>query len=195
MTYRLCKLLSSNNARKLHIYLQELFLFLEEAIPIYAEIENCSSRLIVPKAAIFQTQTYLASGKTKTFRQMLANVRGNPIASGSTDTWNGKTLKIPPVTPSILNCCIIRVEYSLAVYIHIPGANKLMIELPLVIGTIPYTGFSSRNSSAGQFSVDMSWLALTMPEHPEGMYFELIWIHDIYNRSRDCCASLKLQFL
>nr|XP_013799114.1 PREDICTED: arrestin domain-containing protein 4-like [Apteryx mantelli mantelli] len=86
-----------------------------EAIPIYAEIENCSSRLIVPKAAIFQTQTYLASGKTKTFRQMVANVRGNHIASGSTDTWNGKTLKIPPVSPSILDCCIIRVEYSLAV--------------------------------------------------------------------------------
>uniref|UniRef100_A0A8C8SR00 Arrestin domain containing 4 n=1 Tax=Pelusios castaneus TaxID=367368 RepID=A0A8C8SR00_9SAUR len=139
-----------------------------EAIPIYAEIENCSSRLIVPKAAIFQTQTYLASGKTQTFRTMVANVRGNPVASGSTDTWNGKTLKIPPVTPSILDCCIIRVEYSLAVYILIPGANKLIIELPLVIGTIPYTGFSSRNSSViSQFSMDMSWLALTMPEHPE----------------------------
>ncbi|XP_067411726.1 arrestin domain-containing protein 4 isoform X2 [Emydura macquarii macquarii] len=139
-----------------------------EDIPIYAEIENCSSRLIVPKAAIFQTQTYLAGGKTKTFRQMVANVRGNPIASGSTDTWNGKTLKIPPVTPSILDCCIIRVEYSLAVYILIPGANKLITELPLVIGTIPYTGFSSRNSSVtSQFSMDMRWLALTMPEHPE----------------------------
>ncbi|XP_015282966.1 PREDICTED: arrestin domain-containing protein 4 [Gekko japonicus] len=139
-----------------------------EAIPIYAEIENCSSRLIVPKAAIFQTQTYLASGKTKTFRQMVANVRGNHVASGSTDTWNGKTLKIPPVTPSILDCCIIRVEYSLAVYIHIPGAKKLMLELPLVIGTIPCTAFSSRNSSlASQFRMDMSWLALSMPEHPE----------------------------
>ncbi|NXV48260.1 ARRD4 protein, partial [Uria aalge] len=139
-----------------------------EAIPIYAEIENCSSRLIVPKAAIFQTQTYLASGKTKTFRQMVANVRGNHIASGSTDTWNGKTLKIPPVSPSILDCCIIRVEYSLAVYIHIPGAKKLMIEMPLVIGTIPCIGFSSRNSSiTSQFSMDMSWLALTMPERPE----------------------------
>ncbi|XP_060611910.2 arrestin domain-containing protein 4 [Anolis sagrei] len=139
-----------------------------EAIPIYAEIENCSSRLIVPKAAIFQTQTYLASGKTKTFRQMVANVRGNHVASGSTDTWNGKTLKIPPVTPSILDCCIIRVDYSLAVYIHIPGAKKLMLELPLVIGTIPCTAFASRNSSlVSQFSVDMSWLALTMPEHPE----------------------------
>nr|XP_003413953.1 arrestin domain-containing protein 4 [Loxodonta africana] len=139
-----------------------------EAIPIYAEIENCSSRLIVPKAAIFQTQTYLASGKTKTVRQMVANVRGNHIASGSTDTWNGKTLKIPPVTPSILDCCIIRVDYSLAVYIHIPGAKKLMLELPLVIGTVPYNGFGSRNSSiASQFSVDMSWLTLTLPEQPE----------------------------
>lgn len=69
----------------------------------------------MPKAAIFQTQTYLASGKTKTIRHMVANVRGNHIASGSTDTWNGKTLKIPPVTPSILDCCIIRVDYSLAV--------------------------------------------------------------------------------
>ena len=97
--------------------------FLGEAIPIYAEIENCSSRLIVPKAAIFQTQTYLASGKTKTVRLMVANVRGNHIASGSTDTWNGKTLKIPPVTPSILDCCIIRVHYSLAVSAE-PGGRR-----------------------------------------------------------------------
>ncbi|XP_040112935.1 arrestin domain-containing protein 4 [Oryx dammah] len=139
-----------------------------EAIPIYAEIENCSSRLVVPKAAIFQTQTYLASGKMKTVRLMVANVRGNHIASGSTDTWNGKTLKIPPVTPSILDCCIIRVHYSLAVYIHIPGAKKLMLELPLVIGTVPYNGFGSRNSSvASQFIMDMSWLTLTLPEQPE----------------------------
>uniref|UniRef100_A0A8D0P108 Arrestin domain containing 4 n=2 Tax=Sus scrofa TaxID=9823 RepID=A0A8D0P108_PIG len=119
-------------------------------------------------AAIFQTQTYLASGKTKTVRHMVANVRGNHIASGSTDTWNGKTLKIPPVTPSILDCCIIRVDYSLAVYIHIPGAKKLMLELPLVIGTVPYNGFGSRNSSiASQFIMDMSWLTLTLPEQPE----------------------------
>ncbi|XP_036909603.1 arrestin domain-containing protein 4 [Sturnira hondurensis] len=139
-----------------------------EAIPIYAEIENCSSRLVVPKAAIFQTQTYLASGKTKTVRHVVAQVRGNHIASGSTDTWNGKMLKIPPVAPSILDCCIIRVDYSLAVYIHIPGAKKLLLELPLVIGTIPYHGFASRNCSvASQFSVDMSWWALALPEQPE----------------------------
>nr|XP_033775807.1 arrestin domain-containing protein 4 isoform X2 [Geotrypetes seraphini] len=139
-----------------------------EAIPIYAEIENCSSRLIVPKAAILQTQTFLWHGKTRTCRHVLANVRGSHVASGSADTWNGKTLKIPPVIPSILDCSIIKVEYSLAVYIHIPGANKLMIELPLVIGTIPYNGFASRNgSAASQFNLDMSWLALALPGHPE----------------------------
>ncbi|GCC34920.1 arrestin domain-containing protein 4-like [Chiloscyllium punctatum] len=139
-----------------------------EAIPIYAEFENCSSRLIMPKAAIFQTQTYLANEKTKTFRQVIANVRGNHVASGSTESWNGKALKIPPVTPSILDCRIIRVEYSLAVYVHIPGSKKLMLELPIVIGTIPYSSFGSRTSSmCSQFSMDMSWLQLALPEQPE----------------------------
>ncbi|XP_078386527.1 arrestin domain-containing protein 4-like [Cetorhinus maximus] len=139
-----------------------------EAIPIYAEFENCSSRLIMPKAAIFQTQTYLANEKTKTFRQMIANVRGNHVPSGSTESWNGKALKIPPVTPSILDCCIIRVEYSLAVYVHIPGSKKLLLELPIVIGTIPYNSFGSRSSSmCSQFSMDMSWLQLALPEQPE----------------------------
>lgn len=58
------------------------------------------------------------------------------------------------------------------VYIHIPGAKKLMLELPLVIGTIPYSGFGRRNSSVtSQFSVDMSWLALALPEQPEGKAF------------------------
>ncbi|KAM4675195.1 arrestin domain-containing protein 4 [Discoglossus pictus] len=139
-----------------------------EAIPIYAEIENCSSRLVVPKAAIYQTQSFISNGKMKTFRHMVANVRGNHIASGSTEIWNGKTLKIPPVTPSVLDCNHIKVEYSLAVYIHIPGAKKLVVELPLVIGTVPFNGFNYRNSHfASQFSMDMSWLALALPEQPE----------------------------
>ncbi|XP_072258778.1 arrestin domain-containing protein 4 [Pyxicephalus adspersus] len=139
-----------------------------EAVAIYAEIENGSSRLIVPKAAIYQTQSFIVNGKTKTHKQMLASVRGNHIASGSTETWNGKTLKIPPVTPTILDCQIIRVEYVLAVYIHIPGAKRLMVELPIVIGTVPFNAFTYRNPSvASQFTVDMSWLALTLPEQPE----------------------------
>ncbi|XP_070809613.1 arrestin domain-containing protein 4 [Pituophis catenifer annectens] len=175
-----------------------------EVIPIYAEIENCSSRLIVPKAAIFQIQTYVVRGKTKTFRQMVANVRGNHIASGSTDTWNGKTLKIPPVTPSILDCCIIRVEYSLAVYVHIPGAKKLMVELPLVIGTIPCTAFSSRNSSfINQLAMDMRWLAQSLPDHPEAPpnYADIVSEEEyarhvtVYPTSVDCDEQLRCPML
>ncbi|XP_024235222.1 arrestin domain-containing protein 4 isoform X1 [Oncorhynchus tshawytscha] len=139
-----------------------------ESIPIYAVIENFSSRLIVPKAAIYQIQTFMANGKTKSHTKLVASVRGNHIPSGCTDTWNGKTLKIPLVSASIFNSSVIRVEYSLVVMAQIPGAKKLKVELPIVIGSIPYNGLESRSSSlSSHFSMDMSWLALALPEVPE----------------------------
>lgn len=88
-----------------------------ESIQIFAEIENCSSRMVVPKAAIYQTQTFYAKGKMKEVKQLVANLRGESLSSGKTETWSGKMLKIPPVSPSILDCSIIRVEYSLMVSI------------------------------------------------------------------------------
>lgn len=86
-----------------------------ESIQIFAEIENCSSRMVVPKAAVYQTQTFYAKGKMKEVKQLVANLRGESLSSGKTETWSGKMLKIPPVSPSILDCNIIRVEYSLMV--------------------------------------------------------------------------------
>jgi hypothetical protein len=71
--------------------------------------------MVVPKAAIYQTQTFKAKGKLKEVKQLVANLRGESLSSGKTETWSGKMLKIPPVSPSILNCSIIRVEYSLMV--------------------------------------------------------------------------------
>lgn len=71
--------------------------------------------MVVPKAAIYQTQTFYAKGKMKEIKQLVANLRGESLSSGKTETWNGKMLKIPPVSPSILDCSIIRVEYSLMV--------------------------------------------------------------------------------
>ncbi|XP_075960451.1 arrestin domain-containing protein 3a isoform X2 [Anarhichas minor] len=90
-----------------------------ESIQIFAEIENCSSRMVVPKAAIYQTQTFYAKGKMKEVKQLVANLRGESLSSGKTETWSGKMLKIPPVSPSILDCSIIRVEYSLMNALHI----------------------------------------------------------------------------
>ncbi|XP_073200568.1 arrestin domain-containing protein 3 isoform X3 [Lepidochelys kempii] len=139
-----------------------------ESIQIFAEIENCSSRMVVPKAAIYQTQAFYAKGKMKEVKQLVANLRGESLSSGKTETWNGKQLKIPPVSPSILDCSIIRVEYSLMVYVDIPGAMDLFLNLPLVIGTIPLHPFGSRTSSvSSQCSMNMNWLGLTLPERPE----------------------------
>ena len=101
----------------IYIYFFFFFFFFPvgESIQIFAEIENCSSRMVVPKAAIYQTQAFYAKGKMKEVKQLVANLRGESLSSGKTETWNGKLLKIPPVSPSILDCSIIRVEYSLMV--------------------------------------------------------------------------------
>lgn len=50
----------------------------------------------------------------------------------------------------------------------IPGTSKLLLELPLVIGTIPLHPFGSRTSSvSSQYSINLDWLS-TIPEQPEG---------------------------
>ncbi len=55
------------------------------------------------------------------------------------------------------------------VYVDIPGAMNLSLNLPLVIGTIPLHPFGSRSSSvSSQCSMTMSWLGLALPERPEG---------------------------
>lgn len=157
-----------------------------ETIQIFAEIENCSSRVVVPKAALYQTQTFFAKGKVKEIKQLIANLRGDPLHSGKTETWDGKMLKIPPISPSILDCSIIHVEYSLMVYVDIPRAVNLTLNLPLVIGTIPLHSFGSRTSSvSSQCSMAMSWLGL--PERPEAppSYSEII-----SDEERQCSSDL-----
>ncbi|KAM6395848.1 arrestin domain-containing protein 2 isoform 2-T2 [Rhynochetos jubatus] len=138
-----------------------------EVIPIFAEIDNCTSRAVVPKAAIIQTQTFIARGTKKQKKSVVTSIVGDSIAAGKREVWHGRALKIPPVGPSILHCRIIQVEYSLKVCVDIPGTSKLLLELPLVIGTIPLHPFGSRTSSvSSQYSVNLDWLS-TIPEQPE----------------------------
>ncbi|XP_065508796.1 arrestin domain-containing protein 2 isoform X3 [Caloenas nicobarica] len=138
-----------------------------EVIPIFAEIDNCTSRAVVPKAAIIQTQTFIARGTKKQKKSVVTSMVGDSIAAGKREVWHGRALKIPPVGPSILQCRIIQVEYCLKVCVDIPGTSKLLLELPLVIGTIPLHPFGSRTSSvSSQYSVNLDWLS-SIPEQPE----------------------------
>lgn len=45
---------------------------------------------------------------------------------------------------------------SLQIYLHIPGSEKLTLELPLVIGTIPFSGVGSRTSSMSSQAESLS---------------------------------------
>ncbi|XP_032992639.1 arrestin domain-containing protein 2 [Lacerta agilis] len=139
-----------------------------EVIPIFAEIDNCTTRTVVPKAAIIQTQTFVARGTKKQKKSVVASMVGDAIAAGKREVWHGRAIKIPPVGPSILQCRIIHVEYTLKVCIDIPGSSKLFLELPLVIGTIPLHPFGSRTSSvSSQYSVNLDWVRMGIPEEPE----------------------------
>lgn len=138
-----------------------------ESIPICALIENRSSRLAVPKAVLYQIQTYMAKGKTKIIKQVVASARGNVVPSDCSSRWNGNTLKIPPVSSSILNSDILKVEYLLAVIVQIPGAKNLEVQLPLVIST---DGLSSHSFNMSRRSVVDTCLldpTFTLPDVPE----------------------------
>ncbi|XP_069505345.1 arrestin domain-containing protein 2-like isoform X2 [Ambystoma mexicanum] len=139
-----------------------------EVIPIFAEIDNATSRAVVPKASIIQTQTFIARGTMKQKSAVVVTMAGDAVAAGKRETWHGRALKVPPLGPSITQCRIIRVEYALKVCVDIPGTSKLLLELPLVVGTIPLHPFGSRTSSVGsQYSVNLDWLRMTIPEQPE----------------------------
>ncbi|KAL4597490.1 thioredoxin-interacting protein-like, partial [Arapaima gigas] len=145
-----------------------------EEICIDARFENTCSRIVVPKAAIIAKHTYQANGCTKVFRHKLSSVRGNHIISGMCDAWQGKTIRVPKIKPSILGCNILRVEYSLMIYVHIPGSEKLVLELPLVIGS-GSSGMNSRTnsmSSQNSSTASNSWVSLRMPSAPPS-YCEL----------------------
>ncbi|MEQ2173768.1 hypothetical protein GOODEAATRI_000824 [Goodea atripinnis] len=142
-----------------------------EVIPVFAEFDNATSRSIVPKAFITQTQTFIARGTMKQKRSIVATLCGDIVSARTRETWHGRAIKIPPVGPSIQQCRIIKVEYMLkvsSVCVDVPGTSKLCLELPLVIGTIPLHPFGSRTSSiSSHYSVNLEWLRMAIPEQPE----------------------------
>ncbi|XP_072803489.1 arrestin domain-containing protein 2 isoform X4 [Vicugna pacos] len=139
-----------------------------EVIPVFAEIDNSSTRPVLPRAAVVQTQTFMARGARKQKRAVVASLSGEPVGPGRRVLWQGRALRIPPVGPSILHCRVLHVDYALKVCVDIPGSSKLLLELPLVIGTIPLHPFGSRSSSVGSHaSFLLDWGLGVLPEQPE----------------------------
>ncbi|XP_032123703.1 arrestin domain-containing protein 2 isoform X2 [Sapajus apella] len=139
-----------------------------EVIPVFAEIDNSSTCPVLPRAAVVQTQTFMARGARKQKQAVVASLAGEPVGPGQRALWQGRALQIPPVGPSILHCRVLHVDYALKVCVDIPGTSKLLLELPLVIGTIPLHPFGSRSSSVGSHaSFLLDWGLGALPERPE----------------------------
>uniref|UniRef100_A0A3P9HZA5 Arrestin C-terminal-like domain-containing protein n=1 Tax=Oryzias latipes TaxID=8090 RepID=A0A3P9HZA5_ORYLA len=94
----------------LHVCSHHMF---GEDIQIHASFENSCSRIVVPKAAIVCKHSYAANGCTKEWRQKLSAVRGNPIISGMGDMWQGRSIRVPKLQPTLHGCDIIKVDYAL----------------------------------------------------------------------------------
>ncbi|KAG7481299.1 hypothetical protein MATL_G00065240 [Megalops atlanticus] len=104
-----------------------------EGLKVMAEIQNGSSRTIVPKYCLYQKQSFFAQGKRRVHTKKILKEAGEPIPS-STYQDITKVLNIPTtVSPTILNCTVLHVEYRLKVYLDISFAKDPEIKLPIII--------------------------------------------------------------
>ena len=115
-----------------------------EKIWVGAEVDNQSSRVMTSSflqlvetvspalsnaATISNTQvTYhadvLLGSKTRTEPRVLAELRKGEVGPGSTDYWEGVTLRVPAVPPTKLastRCTVIDVQYQLAFHVEPSG--------------------------------------------------------------------------
>lgn len=57
----------------------------------------------------------MAGGKIRTKKTKFTALSGQMILPGKEDTWDGQLLKIPIVSPTISNCGLMKVDYSVKV--------------------------------------------------------------------------------
>ena len=106
-----------------------------------AEVENLSNREMNKSTLkLVEIVKYKATSKTKTVERTVAKLRRGPIGPGTSDFWEGVTMRIPAVPPTNLagNCSIIDVQYRLDFIVEPSGpAFDLLVSVPIIIGTIP----------------------------------------------------------
>ncbi|KAJ8380587.1 hypothetical protein SKAU_G00013650 [Synaphobranchus kaupii] len=104
-----------------------------EMLKILAEIENNSSRALAPKFALHQRQSFIATTSTNNVTKRIFKEVGERVPSSARQSVT-KALRIPSdLTASIFHCSIIKVEYTLEVYLDVPYATDPKVTIPLVI--------------------------------------------------------------
>ena len=107
-----------------------------------AEVDNQSTRVMqrsflqlvetVSSAALSNAQvmisntqvSYRATTKTRTESRVVAELRRGEVLPGTSDYWEGVTMRVPAVPPTKLastSCSIIDVQYQLAFHVEPSG--------------------------------------------------------------------------
>ncbi|KAL7828339.1 hypothetical protein SRHO_G00319730 [Serrasalmus rhombeus] len=117
----------------MNIFLEKTGYQQGENLVVRGEIVNSSTRKIVPKYIIYQKQSFFAQGNRTVHTTNILKEKEAPLSS-STRQSVSKILTVPSgVTPTILNCRILKVEYRLKVILDVSFTKNPVIKLPLVI--------------------------------------------------------------
>ncbi|PWA19711.1 hypothetical protein CCH79_00006789 [Gambusia affinis] len=105
-----------------------------EALRVRLEIENLSSRSVKPKFVLDEKKSYFGINRSKIQKHEILKEKTDAVESFSGKKTVIKEIAIPrELSPSILNCSIIKLEYRLKVYLEITCGTDLVVKLPIVI--------------------------------------------------------------
>ncbi|XP_036000287.1 arrestin domain-containing protein 3-like [Fundulus heteroclitus] len=105
-----------------------------EALRVRVEIENLSSRSVKPKFVLYEKKSFFGSSRGKILRHDIMKEKADAVDANAGKKTVIKEIIIPPeLSPSILNCSIIKLEYRLKVYLDIPCETDIVIKLPIVV--------------------------------------------------------------
>uniref|UniRef100_A0A3Q2P279 Arrestin C-terminal-like domain-containing protein n=1 Tax=Fundulus heteroclitus TaxID=8078 RepID=A0A3Q2P279_FUNHE len=87
-----------------------------EALRVRVEIENLSSRSVKPKFVLYEKKSFFGSSRGKILRHDIMKEKADAVDANAGKKTVIKEIIIPPeLSPSILNCSIIKLEYRLKV--------------------------------------------------------------------------------
>ncbi|KAI1900414.1 hypothetical protein AGOR_G00049700 [Albula goreensis] len=126
------KVFTSGNIA-MNIHTERMAYLQGEGLKVMVEIENNSSRKIVPKFSLYQKQSHFAKGKRRVVTKQILKEVGDPISASEHQSIT-RVLSIPTtVSPTIVNCKVLHVEYRMKVYLDISFAKDPEIKFPIVI--------------------------------------------------------------
>ena len=110
-----------------------------DAVPFEVDIENGSNRQVwYLQAKLVKTVVYTAEGHHRYDHKTVAFVNSDPIEPGRSLLWKPSPLAIPATEPTISNCKIIQLNYSLRVRGVISTAIvDPHVDFDLFLGNVP----------------------------------------------------------